>query len=227
MIDGEAKINARIRHPNVVQFLGVAKEPGRIYIVSELVDGCNMEDAIFDEERKREMGIGHVDKLFVAKQCVQAVAAYLHTLVPPVIHKDIKPANVSIRKNCFTTKLCDLGISKVKSLTAANTACAGNPGGTPAYIAPECLLAGKKATAATDIRSLAITLIEFFIEEDAWSVDDEVDAVLAIQRRMKNEEIPHIPSATQCSDQIRKTITMCVHYNPGVRPCAVDFMKAF
>ena len=46
----------------------------------------------------------------------------------------VKPGNIMIKKGCYTTKLCDLGISFVKSMVAATTTVFGNVGGSPAYI---------------------------------------------------------------------------------------------
>lgn len=63
-----------------------------------------MEDVIFDQETRQLMDIKPGDKLFILSQCVQGVA-YLHALVPPVIHQDIKPSNIMIKKVCHTTKL--------------------------------------------------------------------------------------------------------------------------
>jgi serine/threonine protein kinase len=48
------------------------------------------------------------------RQAVQAVA-YMHALVPIVLHNDLKPGNVMIEKGCLSTMLCDMGISRIQS----------------------------------------------------------------------------------------------------------------
>jgi len=67
-------------------------------------------------------------------------------LKPPVVHRDIKPANVLVDEATQITKLCDMGLSKLKSaLSVSRTTNIGIPG-TPSCMAPECLLDRKKAT---------------------------------------------------------------------------------
>ncbi|XP_064629247.1 probable serine/threonine-protein kinase DDB_G0267514 [Lineus longissimus] len=175
MVESEPNINAKIRHPNLVQFLGVSKEPDMIYLVSEFLDGANMEDVIFDDATKQRMGLKKADKVNVARMSAQGLAYLVHNLVPPIIDIDIKPANILIRYGCFTTKICDLGLSKMKSLTAATTTMTGVGAGSPAYMAPECLLLNAKATFNSDVWAIGVTMTELFTEEDAWSADGEID----------------------------------------------------
>lgn len=66
----------------------------------------------------------------------------------------------------------------------------GNACGTPSYMAPECLIHNEKTRISSDIWSLGITLIEFATEEDAWSVDDVVDTVDAIKKKMTKKSPP-------------------------------------
>ena len=98
-----------------------------------------MEDVIFCEEKKLEMTFTQHDKLFIMRQAVQAVA-YMHALVPIVLHNNLKPGNVMIKKGCLSTMLCDMGISRIQSDGAATTTAIGTTCGSPGYIAPECLL---------------------------------------------------------------------------------------
>ncbi|XP_061165044.1 uncharacterized protein LOC133174019 [Saccostrea echinata] len=201
MVEKEIHISSKICHPNIVLFLAVARAPATIYLVHEYIDGCNMEDAIFDQETKQLMDIKPEHKLFILRQCVQGVA-YLHALVPPVIHQDIKPSNIMIKKICHTTKLCDLGVSRIKSVRAASmcTTQMGTAFGTPSYMAPECLLHNEKTCISSDIWSLGVTLIEFAMEQDAWEVDAELDAVDAVKRKMerKNPPIPNVDAIQVC-----------------------------
>lgn len=227
MVEKEINISSRIRHPNIVLFLAVARAPTTIYLVHEYIDGCNMEDAIFDQETRQLMDIKPGDKLFILSQCVQGVA-YLHALVPPVIHQDIKPSNIMIKKVCHTTKLCDLGVSRIKSARAASmcTTQIGNACGTPSYMAPECLIHNEKTRISSDIWSLGITLIEFATEEDAWSVDDVVDTVDAIKKKMTEKE-PPIPNVNVkgVPEEVMTSIKLCVNYDKLLRPTAEDVLK--
>lgn len=227
MVEKEINISSRIRHPNIVLFLAVARAPTTIYLVHEYIDGCNMEDAIFDQETRQLMDIKPGDKLFILSQCVQGVA-YLHALVPPVIHQDIKPSNIMIKKVCHTTKLCDLGVSRIKSARAASmcTTQIGNACGTPSYMAPECLIHNEKTKISSDIWSLGVTLIEFATEEDAWSVDDVVDTVDAIKKKMTKKE-PPIPNVNVkgVPEEVMASIKLCVNYDKLLRPTAEDVLK--
>ncbi|CAC5375504.1 unnamed protein product [Mytilus coruscus] len=141
------------------------------------------------EETKLNMDIKARDKPHIMKQVVQAVS-YMHSLEPMVLHHDIKPGNILIRKGCLTTKVCDMGISRLKSVGAATTTAVGSTCGSLAYMARECLLRQENTSPSTDIWSLGVTFIEFFTEKDAWSVDDELDPVAAIKDKMKQEVSP-------------------------------------
>ena len=95
-----------------------------------------------------------------------------------------------IKKGCLSTKLCDMGISRIKSAGAATTTAIGTTCGSPGHIASECLLWQPKSSTATYIWSLGVTLIEFFSEKDAWNVDNELDAISIIMDKMQKKVSP-------------------------------------
>ncbi|XP_062593625.1 uncharacterized protein LOC134255124 [Saccostrea cucullata] len=229
MVEKEIHISSKIRHPNIVLFLAVARAPATVYLVHEYIDGCNMEDAIFDQETKQLMDIKPEHKLFILRQCVQGVA-YLHALVPAVIHQDIKPSNIMIKKVCHTTKLCDLGVSRIKSVRAASmcTTQMGTAFGTPSYMAPECLLHNEKTCTQSDIWSLGVTLIEFAMEQDAWEVDAELDAVDAVRRKMGGKILP-IPNsdAIGVPNVVMGVLKRCISYEKILRPTAEEMLQLF
>ena len=111
-LNSEVRIHSMLRHPNIVQIMAVAMEKNELFIVSEFVDGSNLEDLLFSSE---EVDLSPTTKDSIAKQCAQAVA-YLHALSPPVIHRDIKPANVLVSRISHVAKICDMGISKLKAI---------------------------------------------------------------------------------------------------------------
>ena len=95
-----------------------------------------------------------------------------------------------IKKGCYTTKLCNLGISRVKSMVVATMTVSGNVGGLPECMAPECMLHSAKLSCPTDVWSLGITLLELFFERDAWLSDGELDPVDHIMGKMAKEISP-------------------------------------
>ena len=66
------------------------------------------------------------------------------------------------------TKLCDMGLSKLKSAQSLTRTTSSAIQGTPPYMAPECLLERKKAAVHSDVWSLACTLVELFTEIECW-----------------------------------------------------------
>ena len=129
VIETEVRVHDMVRHPNIVQIMAVSILKNSIYVVSEYINGRNLDEVLFGEgEESTKLTIQGNDKMNVARQISQAVA-YLHNLKPPVVHRDIKPANVLIAKGSLITKLCDMSLSKLKTeqSLSRSTAIAGSP----------------------------------------------------------------------------------------------------
>ncbi|HEY7199810.1 MAG TPA: serine/threonine-protein kinase [Candidatus Dormibacteraeota bacterium] len=194
----EARVAARLRHPNVVAVhdCGIAGD-GTPYIVMDLVAGRSLA------ERLRRGGPSVAETLRVAR-LVAAALDHAHAL--GVVHRDVKPANVLLGDD-GAVQLADFGIAQAGRDR-------GGPGapwaaiGTPAYMAPEQRL-GERATARTDVYALAVVLAEMLTGrvprgpadpdgEGAFSAVDPalpraVDAVLA--RGLAREPRRRPPSA--------------------------------
>ena len=222
-IEKEIRINTKLRHPNIIQFLAYTKGEKAVCLVHEFIEGSNMEDAIFDTAKKQQLGIQPHHKLFIAQQVMQGMA-YMHALRPVIVHQDIKPGNILIQKSTFVAKLCDFGISRIKSVLASTTTTVGAVDGSPGYMAPECLVGGEKSTTATDIWAVGVTLLEFFCERDAWDVDGEVNPVEKIKEMMR-EEIAPIRRSDTMEPEVRSWLTQCINFNPYARSSAVDILS--
>lgn len=150
VIETKVRVHGMIRHPNIVEIIAVSILKNSIYIVSEYINGRNLDEVLFGEdEESTKLTIQGSDKMNVARQISQAVA-YLHNLKPPVVHRDIKPANILVAKGSLITKLCDMGLSKVKTAQSLSRSTAIP--GSPSYMAPECLL--QKKTSNNSIRCM-------------------------------------------------------------------------
>ena len=229
VMETEVQVHTMARHPNITQIMAVSIEKNHIYIVSEFVDGANLEELLFGEDGKIKENIAE-KKIYIAKQVTQAVA-YLHNLKPPIVHRDIKPANIIVAKDSYVTKLCDMGLSKLKSATMQAVTATGVPG-TPHYMAPECILCKKKSDLNSDVWSLACTLLELLTQKDCWEdlieefedSDDnnEVNCMISIFRRQIVPKSLELLSGTHSA-----ILTDCFTYEPGNRPRAIDLVSAF
>ena len=146
----EARLAARLRHPNVVSVFDCASAPdGTPYLVMEYVAGRSLA------QRLRQGVPPASETLRIAGQ-VAAALDYAHSC--GVVHRDVKPANVLLGDD-GSVRLADFGI-----------ACLGSDGdrgqpypglGTPDYMAPEQRLAQTAGQGArTDVYGLAIVLFE-------------------------------------------------------------------
>ena len=100
---------SKLRHPGVVQFLGVYLERGSRLpvLVMEKMDISLRR--YLEDHSKKEFPL-HL-KAFVLRQISQALA-YLHAQNPPLVHHDLSPNNVLLNVVSFVTKLTDFGMSR-------------------------------------------------------------------------------------------------------------------
>lgn len=138
----EAKLLARLHHPNLPAAIDVFAENDQQFFVMEFIEGRNLDQLL--TERKR-FSVSELSPLII--QILDALD-YLHTRVPPVIHRDIKPSNLVMAQG--TIYLVDFGISKDTHLTRLSGS------GTRQYASPEH--SAGPTTAVSDLYSLAATL---------------------------------------------------------------------
>ena len=216
LIMREASIHQTLSHPNIVQFIGTHLDEDNVYIVTELIEGSNLEDIIYT----RKCRVDAAQKVKIAVDILGAVS-YLHQHVPQILHQDIKPANILISDTDRTAKLCDLGLAKVRSFDVASTTSGMHAAGTPEYMAPERMLHHRKATAASDVWSVAITLSELFHETDAWDLQNQdEEPILFIRQSMERSEIPRVI-------QKYPVLLPCVDYEASCRPTASELLRLF
>jgi predicted Ser/Thr protein kinase len=145
----EAYLLAGLNHPNLPYIYDHFKEAGRWYLVMEFIEGQTLETLLARAPAKR---LPISDVLKIGLQLAN-VLDYLHTNQPPIIFRDLKPANVMLTAT-GQAYLIDFGIARIfKPGQAKDTLIIGTPG----YLAPEGY--GKaQTTPRSDIYSLGATL---------------------------------------------------------------------
>jgi serine/threonine-protein kinase len=143
----EGRALARIRHPNIVQVFDAGEAEDLVYLAMELVDGHSVARLL------RERGcFSLVETAEIVDEVASALAA-VHSR--GLVHCDVKPANILIERDSGRAVLLDLGVSRQIDETAS--ASDGWLVGTPAYMAPEQIAAGRHVSPQTDVYQLGAT----------------------------------------------------------------------
>ncbi len=154
----EARLVARLSHPNIVTIHDFSENNGHLYIVMQLVDGGTLKhkmDAARSASGASSAGwldIGEANRIF---QQLASALTYAHE--HGIIHRDIKPVNVLMERSGRPI-LSDFGIAKVLAGSSGLT----RPGagvGTPEYMSPE-QCTGEEVDGRADIYALGVMLFE-------------------------------------------------------------------
>ena len=155
----EARLAARLSHPNIVAVYDAGAENGIPFIVMEYVEGETVSDLL---GRRKRLEPGEAVEL-VLQACSGLEAAHQAGLV----HRDIKPQNLLITPE-GTLKIADFGIAR--SLDGTQLTQAGTVLGTAGYLAPE-QAGGERVTAAADIYALGAVLYELLTGRPPYEAD--------------------------------------------------------
>lgn len=146
----ERQILARLRHPHIATLYdGGVTDDGQPYFAMEYVDGQRI--TTYCDERRLS-----VDARVALFEDVCRAVQYAHRNL--VVHRDLKPGNVFVT-NDGTVKLLDFGIAKIVDAETESGLTTTHHFLTPAYAAPEQILAEPTST-ATDIYALGVLLYE-------------------------------------------------------------------
>lgn len=161
----ELKIQARVKHKNIVTLLGYCFERGERLLVYDYMSNGTVCHHLDDEQSPYLMS--WVNRMKVALE-IARVIEYLHfCVVPPIIHRDIKTNNIMFDDE-WTAVLLDFGDSIV--LEEAESAFAGIRG-TRGYLDPESLLSSKW-TISSDVYSFGVVLLELLTGSQAVYMDE-------------------------------------------------------
>eukprot|EP00268_Persea_americana_P051100 TRINITY_DN5620_c0_g1_i10.p1 TRINITY_DN5620_c0_g1~~TRINITY_DN5620_c0_g1_i10.p1 ORF type:complete len:342 (+),score=54.74 TRINITY_DN5620_c0_g1_i10:2458-3483(+) len=176
----EIAIMKRLRHPNVLLFMGAVYSPDRLAIVTEFLP----RGSLFGTLHRNNQTLDLRRRLRMALDVARGMN-YLHCRNPPIIHRDLKSSNLLVDKN-WTVKVGDFGLSRLKSSTFL-TAKSGR--GTPQWMAPE-VLRNEPSNEKSDVFSFGVILWELMTESIPWTNLNSLQVVGVVGFMDRRLDIP-------------------------------------
>ena len=220
----EAKIESKLRHPNIVSVRDFFQADGRSYMVMAFVEPPRRPEETEDlnamplnlEERLRRLPGLTMAEVHTFSTDVLNALQYAHE--SNVVHRDIKPSNIMLAHDGHAL-LTDFGIAKILDATQSNSL-TGRSIGTPDYMSPEQITAPQTVDARTDIYSFGCVLYAMLSGDPPFA--DNAATEFSIKYAHVHEPPAPlvwggaaVPQATQ--NAIQDVIFRCLEKNPSDR----------
>jgi serine/threonine-protein kinase len=200
----EARLAARLAHPNVVRVFDVGEDDGRPFIAMEYVEGGTLAELV---ARRGPLPPTEAATLGI-QMCAGLAAAHAAGLV----HRDVKPQNLLLGTD-GVLKLGDFGIAV--GYEGTRLTLAGTVLGTAGYLAPE-QARGEEVTAAADIYAVGAVLYELLTGEPSLTAGSlaELGSEDGFQPSDLAARRPGVPA------ELVAAVTACLSVRPEDRPAS-------
>ncbi|HSB91367.1 MAG TPA: protein kinase [Anaerolineales bacterium] len=185
----EARVVARLDHPNIVPIYDFAEHEGQPYLVMKFIEGMTLKARLGQAPLGIEEGLRIVE-------AAGAALAYAHK--SGVLHRDIKPSNILLAPE-GSIYLADFGLARMAQ-AGESTLSNDMMLGTPQYISPEQARGEGKLDEGSDIYSFGVVLYEMVVGKVPFSADtpfsiihDHIYKPLPLPRSIN----PRVPEAVE------------------------------
>ncbi|ONK69024.1 uncharacterized protein A4U43_C05F18490 [Asparagus officinalis] len=186
----EIYILSRLRHPNVILFLGACITPPHLSMVTEYMEMGSLYYLIHMSGQKKKLSWRR--RLKMLRDICRGLMC-IHRM--KIVHRDLKSANCLVNKH-WTVKICDFGLSRVITDDPLSD---NSSAGTPEWMAPE-LIRNEPFTEKCDIFSLGVIMWELCTLNRPWEGVPPVQVVYAVANEGSRLEIPEGPLGKLISD---------------------------
>ncbi|GJN18827.1 hypothetical protein PR202_gb06030 [Eleusine coracana subsp. coracana] len=198
----EVYIMRKVRHRNVVQFIGACTRQPNLYIVTDFMSG----GSVYDYLHKRNCSFKLPEILRVATDISKGMN-YLHQ--NNIIHRDLKTANLLMDENkASVVKVADFGVARVKDQSGVMTA----ETGTYRWMAPE-VIEHKPYDHKADVFSFGVVLWELLTGKIPYEYLTPLQAAIGVVQKGVR---PTIPKDTH--PKFTELLQKCWHKDPAERP---------
>lgn len=213
MLDTELMLFQSLRHANIICYLGHQITDTHLRIFLEFADGGSIASILSE--------FGPLQGRALAKATADTLEGldYLHTREIPVVHRDVKGANILVTKP-FCVKLSDFGNSKCDSNTKSFSV-----GGSVPWMAPEVLHQKEGHGRKADIWSFGCTVIEMVTAEKPWG-NQVFNCLMHFMNHIGfSGETPPVPPGA--SSNMQHLICACTQLSPEQRPTARELLERY
>ncbi|WVZ71670.1 hypothetical protein U9M48_020231, partial [Paspalum notatum var. saurae] len=220
----EVIVHSQINHKNVVRLLGCCTEENTLMIVMDFICNGNLNNILHCSNSD-----GHVpfplDKRLDIAIDVAEVLSCMHSMYAPVLHGDIKPANILLDEN-LVPKLSDFGIARLLSTNEAQQT--KNVIGSIGYLDPLFSQTGL-LTPKSDVYSFGVVLVEMITRKKV--ADGNVNLIQNFSyflrrgkavRQMFDDEIVDGKKNIKVLEYIAKLAAECLRLEDKRRPEMVE-----
>ncbi|KAI5382537.1 putative serine/threonine-protein kinase sis8, variant 2 [Lathyrus oleraceus] len=199
----------RLRHPNVVLFMGAITRPPNLSIVTEFLPRGSLyrllhrPNSQLDERRRLRMALDAARGM-----------NYLHNSTPVIVHRDLKSPNLLVDKN-WVVKVCDFGLSRMKYSTFLSSR---STAGTAEWMAPE-VLRNELSDEKCDVFSYGVILWELSTLRQPWGGMNPMQVVGAVGFQHRRLDIPD-----NVDPAVANIIRQCWQTDPKLRPTFAEIM---
>jgi len=208
----EAKVSARINHPNIIEVIDVGQaEDNALFLVMELLTGSSLDVAV---RRRRPTMLVH-DFMRFMRDVAEALAAAHRS---GVIHRDLKPTNIFLhtdRDGRTVPKILDFGVSKIieeennTALTVVGTVL-----GSPLYMSPEQAMGAEGIDGRTDVFAFGSILFEALSGQRAFdgpNFNALIVTIATTEPKRIDDVVPDLP------EPLRALVRQCLVTNKANR----------
>ncbi|XP_031264331.1 serine/threonine-protein kinase CTR1-like isoform X2 [Pistacia vera] len=208
----EVAIMKRLRHPNIVLFMGAVTQPPNLSIVTEYLSRGSLFNLLQMPDAREVLDLRL--RLNMAYDVAKGMN-YLHQRRPPIVHRDLKSPNLLVDSN-YTVKVCDFGLSRSKANTYLSSKTAA---GTPEWMAPE-VLREERSNEKSDVFSFGVVLWELITLQQPWKNLTPMQVIGAVAFSGKRLEIPD-----NVNPAVATLMESCWADDPDSRPCFSNVME--
>ncbi|KAK1617311.1 hypothetical protein QYE76_022828 [Lolium multiflorum] len=206
----EVSLMKRLRHPNIILFMGAVMSQQRLCIVTEFLP----RGSLF---RLLQKNTGKLDPRRRVNMAIDIARGmnYLHNSIPTVVHRDLKSPNLLVDKN-WTVKVADFGLSRLKLETFLTTKTGK---GTPQWMAPE-VLRSEPSNEKSDVFSYGVVLWELVTQKVPWDTLNTMQVIGAVGFMDHRLEIP-----SDTDPEWASMIESCWDSDPQRRPSFQELLE--
>lgn len=207
----ELEICRSLRHPHIVSCLGHERVEDRLCIFLEYVPGGSIAGVL------KEFGPLVGKPLHMAVNGSLDGLHYLHTHNPPVVHRDIKGANILVDLK-FKVMLADFGCSKRNTDTKSFTTIGSIP-----WMAPEVIVGQAGHGRRADVWSLGCTVLEMATAATPWGSQAFDNIMAAIRKIGMSSDLP--PISQDLPDLCRDFVSRCIRRSVNERETSEQLLQ--